>query len=162
MGSDSVRHWLKVNGTGDSPYDDGDWARRREGWTRRYGEVSMFPRVPTIAAGDRLVEYAAGSARFFGEGRLFAVSEAISDPEPSPHERWPVQVRTRMLVAGPRLEYCPSVDDIGVMLRSLGRHSHIRLSAEQGGEAQGLIEAAARRFGSLAHHDLTGEDVAPA
>jgi hypothetical protein len=145
----SVRHWLKVNGTGDSPYDDGDWRRRRAGWRQRYGEVSMFPRVPSIEVGDRLVEYAAGSARFFGEGRLFAVSEAVSDPEPSPHERWPVQVRTRTLVAGPRLEFCPSVDDIGVMLRSLGRHSHIRLTPEQGERAHELIAAAAAEFGSL-------------
>jgi hypothetical protein len=109
----------------------------------------MFPRVPSIEPGDRLIEYAAGSARFFGEGRLFAVSEAMSDPEPSPHQRWPVQVRTRTLVPGPRLEYCPSVDDIGVMLRSLGRHSHIRLSDEQGARAEELIAAAAREFGPL-------------
>ena len=98
---------------------------------------------------SRLVEYAAGSARNFGEGRFFAISEAVSDPEPSPHERWPVQVRTRTLVAGPRLEFCPSVDDIGVMLRSLGRHSHIRLTPEQGERAERLIEAAAKEFGAL-------------
>ena len=109
----------------------------------------MFPRVPTIEPGDRLIEYAAGSARWFGEGRVFAVSEAVSGPEPSPHERWPVQVRTRTLTAGPRLEYCPSVNDIGVMLRSLGRHSHIKLSEAQGREAERLIAAAAREFGSL-------------
>jgi hypothetical protein len=138
-----------VNGTGDSPFDDGDWLKRRQRWTRDYGSVSMFPRVPSIEPGDRLIEYAAGSARYFGEGRLFAVSEAVSEPEPSPHERWPVQVRTRTLVAGPRLEYCPSVNDIGVLMRSLGRHSHIRLREEQGSEAEELIAAAAREFGSL-------------
>jgi len=145
-----ARYWLKVNGTGDRPFDDGDWSRRRREWVRRHGEVSMFPRVPSIEPGDRLVEYAAGSARFFGEGRLFAVSEAVSEPQPSPHERWPVQVVTRTVVAGPRLEFCPSVDDIGVMLRSLGRHSHIRLSDEQGSAAEALIAAAADRYGSLA------------
>jgi hypothetical protein len=144
-----VAYWLKVNGTGDSPFDDGDWFRRRRRWVGDYGEVSMFPRVPSIEPGDRLIEYAAGSARFFGEGRLFAVSEAISEPEPSPHERWPVQVRTRTLAAGPRLEYCPSVNDIGVMLRSLGRQSHIRLREDQGLEAEALIEAAAREWGAL-------------
>jgi hypothetical protein len=144
-----MSYWLKINGTGDSPFVDGDWYRRRQRWVGDYGQVSMFPRVPSIEPGDRLIEYAAGSARYFGEGRLFAVSEAVSDPEPSPHERWPVQVRTRTLVAGPRLEYCPSVDDIGVMLRSLGRHSHIRLTEDQGREAEELIAAAAREFGSL-------------
>jgi hypothetical protein len=142
-------YWLKINGTGDSPFDDGDWAARRRRWFREHGEVSMFPRVPSIEPGDRLIEYAAGSARFFGEGRLFAVSEAIAEPEPSRHERWSVQVRTRTLVAGPRLEYCPSVDDIGVMLRSLGRHSHIRLNDEQGRTAEALIASAAREFGPL-------------
>ena len=145
-----VRYWLMVNGTGDRPFDDGDWAARRRQWVEEHGEVSMFPRVPSIEPSDRLIDYAAGSARFFGEGRLFAVSEALSEPEPSLHERWPVQLRTRTLVAGPRLEYCPSVDDIGVMLRSLGRHSHIRLSDEQGRTAEGLIAAAARRYGSAA------------
>src|ERR687893_89713 len=119
-----MRYWLKIAGTGDSPFEDGDWAARRE-------------------AGDRMIDYAAGSYRFFGEGRIFGVTEAVSDPEPSPHERWPVQVRTRTLVAGPRLEFCPSVDDIGVMLRSLGRHSHIKLTPEQGERAHELIAAAA-------------------
>jgi hypothetical protein len=110
----------------------------------------MFPRVPTIAEGDRLVDYAVGSHRFFGEGRFYALNEAVSDPEPSPHERWPVQVRTRTLVAGPRLEYCPTLPEIAVMRRSLGRHSHLRLSEEQGTRAEELIREAAAEYGSLA------------
>ena len=110
----------------------------------------MFPRVPTIAAGDRLVDYAVGSHRFFGEGRFYALNEALSDPEPSPHERWPVQVRTRTLVAGPRLEYCPTLSEIAVMRRSLGRHSHVRLSADQGTRAEELLLEAAVEYGSLA------------
>jgi hypothetical protein len=142
-------YWLKCTGTAAHPFDDGDWAARRREWQRTYGEVSMFPRVPSIEAGDRLIDYAVGSARFFGDGRLYAVVEAISDPEPSPHERWPVQLRTRTLVAGPRLEYCPGLVDIAVMPRSLGRHSHIRLSDEQGRRAEELIREAAAEYGSL-------------
>ena len=145
-----MNYWLKMCGTGASPYHDGDWLARRRIWLRDHGEVSMFPRVPTIEAGDRLIDYAVGSYRFFGEGRIFAVSEALSEPEPSSHERWPVQVRTCMLLAGPRLEYCPTIDEIGVMRRSLGRHSHIRLSGEQGRAAEALIAAAAGEFGSQA------------
>ena len=109
----------------------------------------MFPRWPRIAAGDRLVDYAAGSYINFGEGRLFALNEVLADPEPGPHPRWPVLVRTRMLVAGPRLEFCPSIDEIGVKRRSLGRHSHIRLSGEQGESAERLLRRAADEFGAL-------------
>jgi hypothetical protein len=144
-----VRYWLKLNGTGDSPYEDGDWASRRAGWFRRYGEVSMFPRVPRIEAGDRLIDYAVGSHDAFGEGRIFAVTAVLGDPEQSPHERWPVQVRTRVLIAGPSLGFCPTIADIGVNRRSLGRHSHIRLTREQGERAEELIAEAAERFGSL-------------
>jgi hypothetical protein len=144
-----VRYWLKLNGTGDRPYTTGDWAARRAPWVREHGEVSMFPRVPRIEAGDRLVDYAVGSHKEFGEGRIFAVAEVLSDPEPSPHERWPVQVRTRMLIAGPALGYCPTIADIGVMRRSLGRHSHIRITREQGERAEELIAEAAEEFGSL-------------
>ena len=145
-----MRYWLTLSGTAAHPFDDGDWARRLREWHREHGRVSMFPRVPSIETGDRLIDYAVGSHRFFGEGRVYAVEEAISDPEPSPHERWPVQVRTRTLVAGPRLEFCPDIGEIPVMRRSLGRHSHIRLTDEQGRRAEDLIRAAAAEFGALA------------
>ena len=144
-----MRYWLKLNGTGDHPYLAGDWAARRAPWIREHGEASMFPRVPRIQAGDRLIDYAVGSHREFGEGRIFAVAEVASDPEPSQHERWPVQVRTRMLIAGPALGFCPTIADIAVSRRSLGRHSHIRLTREQGEHAEELIAEAAEEFGSL-------------
>jgi hypothetical protein len=144
-----LRYWLKLNGTAAHPFETGDWAARRASWVRENGEVSMFPRVPRIQGGDRLVDYAVGSHREFGEGRIFAVAEVLSDPEPGPHERWPVQVRTRTLLAGPALGFCPTIADIGVMRRSLGRHSHIRLTREQGEIAEQLIAEAAEEFGSL-------------
>jgi hypothetical protein len=144
-----VRYWLKMNGTADRPHLKGDWAARRAPWVREHGEVSMFPRFPRIEAGDRLIDYAVGSHHAFGEGRIFAVAEVISDPEPSPHERWPVQVRTRTLVAGPALGFCPTIADIGVSRRSLARHSHIRLTREQGERAEELIAETAEQFGAL-------------
>src|SRR4051794_36141172 len=100
-----MSYWLKINGTGDSPFDDGDWFKRKRRWVGDYGQVSMFPRVPSIEPGDRLIEYAAGSARFFGEGRLFAVSEAVSEPEPSPHVPRPAPGRTGDPGAGPRARH---------------------------------------------------------
>ncbi len=141
--------WLKVTGTGETPFLDGDWASRRRGWVREYGPVSMFPRWPRVRDGDVLIDYAAGSYRRFGEGRIYAVSEVVSDPAIGPHERWKVLVETRTLVTGPRLEQCPTIADIGVRRRSLSRHSHIRLSEEQGRRAHELIERAAREHGSL-------------
>jgi hypothetical protein len=144
-----LRYWLKLHGTSDRPYLTGDWAARRAPWVREHGEVSMFPRVPRIQAGDRLIDYAVGSHREFGEGRIFAVAEVVSDPEPSPSDRWPVLVRTRTLTAGPLLGFCPTIADIGVSRRSLGRHSHIHLTGEQGRLAEELIAEAAEQFGSL-------------
>jgi hypothetical protein len=60
-----------------------------------------------------------------------------------------VQVRIRRLIAGPGLGFCPTIADIGVSRRSLGRHSHIRLSREQGELAEELIAEAAEQFGAL-------------
>jgi len=144
-----MAYWLKITGTSKTPFLDGDWAARRRGWVRDYGSVSMFPRWPRVVDGDVLIDYAAGSHRRFGEARIYAVEEVVSDPVLSPHERWRVMVETSMLVAGPRLEHCPTIADIAVMRRSVSQHSHIRLSDEQGELAHSLISAAAAAHGSL-------------
>jgi hypothetical protein len=149
----SVAYWLKVTGTSESPFLDGDWAARRRGWIGEYGHVSMFPRWPSVRDGDLLIDYAAGSYRRFGEARIYAVEEVVSDPTVGPHERWKVLVETRMLAAGPRLEHCPTIADIGVMRRSVSQHSHIRLTQEQGRHARDLIQRAATQHGSLALSD---------
>jgi hypothetical protein len=142
--------WIKVAGTGDSPFDHGDWALRHRSWTREFGPVSMFPRRPRIALGDRLVVYAAGSHSRFGEGRVFSVEEVDSPaPEPSPDPRWPWMVRTRVVLAGPRLEHCPRITEIGVERRSLRRHSHIHISDSQERRAEKLIAEAAAQYGAL-------------
>jgi hypothetical protein len=46
---------------------------------------------------------------------------------------------TTFVVAGGFLENCPSIDDIGVKTTSVRRHSHIRLTLEQGARAEELL-----------------------
>ena len=75
-----MAYWLKITGTLESPFLDGDWAARRSAWLREYGSVSMFPRWPRMADGDVLIDYAAGSHKRFGESRIYAVEEVVSDP----------------------------------------------------------------------------------
>ena len=102
--------------------------------------MSAFPRRPRIGAGDRLVNYAVGSARSFGAGRIYLVEEVVSDePEPGRHERWPWVVRVEPVVSVPSLSRAPELRDIGVSPRSLSQHSHIGLSHEQGKLAERLI-----------------------
>jgi hypothetical protein len=120
--------WLLMAGTGERPYTEADRLRRPE--------RHRFPRRPSIAAGDQLVIYASGSAREYGAGRIFALEECVSEePEPSGHERWKWEIRTRRLLSVP-LPLAPTLLDIGVSTRSIGRHSHIRLTAGQGERAE--------------------------
>lgn len=93
-----------------------------------------------MTPGDLLVCYAVGSARLYGEARVFAVDEVVSEPEPSLHQRWPWQVRLRHVAGAPSLRMAPTLRDIGVSTRSIGRHSHIRLDAARGERAVALIE----------------------
>jgi hypothetical protein len=120
-----VSWWLLIAGTGERPYTEAD--RRRRPPRHR------FPRRPRIEQGDRLVVYAAGSAREYGEGRIFAIEESLSEePEPSGHDRWSWEIATRRLASAPSLALAPTLRDIAVSTRSLGRHSHLRLTDRQG------------------------------
>lgn len=135
-----MRWWIKVAGTGAEPFDEDDWRPRRERFARDHGPGSYFPRRPSIRRGDRLVVYAAGSAARFGEGRLFAIEEVVSEePEPSGHPRWPWRLATCELLSVPLLHMAPSLREIGVIPRSLSQHSHIRLRHDQGERAQALM-----------------------
>lgn len=70
--------------------DADDWMPRHQAWRREQGPISAFPRRPRIQAGDRLVNYAVGSAAVFGSGRIVLVEEVLSEePEFGGHERWP-------------------------------------------------------------------------
>ena len=139
-----MRYWIKCTGTAEHPFDSDDWRPRKRAWQRDQGPISAFPRRPRIARGDRLVNYAVGSARAFGAGRIFLVEEVVSEePEPGGHERWPWVVEVRELVSVPLLSIAPELRDIGVSPRSLSQHSHIGLSHEAGRLAERLIQEAA-------------------
>jgi hypothetical protein len=145
-----TNYFIKSAGTADDPprVDWYRWGKNAEGG---FGDPNLFPRRPSIALGDRLVFYAVGSAKQFKFPRIFAVAEVTSDPEPSGHDRWPWQVRTRMLVPGPRLLACPTLGAIDKEQTSLRQASHITLSEEMGKLAEKLIARAAERSGSLGH-----------
>ena len=129
--------WLLLAGTGERPYTEADRLARPE--------RHRFPRRPSIARGDPLVIYAAGSAREYGEGRIFALEECVSDePHLSGHERWKWEIETRRLVSV-ALPWAPTLLDIGVSTRSIGRHSHIRLTERQGELAALAFNDAAKR-----------------
>ena len=143
-----MRYWLLMAGTSERPMK-ADWYASGREWRRSFGEVSMFSRRPRIAVADRLVFYAVGSPRSFKAGRICAVTEVTGEPTLSNHDRWPWKVARTFVVAGPRLEHCPTLDDIDVATTSVRSHSHIRLTEEQGQRAEELIAEAARRHGSL-------------
>jgi hypothetical protein len=143
-----MRYWLKNAGTTENPLP-ANWYAGGADWRRECGEAAMFSRRPKVEAGDRFVFHAVGSTAKFKRGRIFAVYEATTDPEEGQHPRWPWQVETRMLVPGPRLPQCPTLDDIDVEVRSTRRQSHIQLTDDQGRRAVRLIAAAAERAGSL-------------
>ena len=71
-------HWLKAVGHARGPLAE-TWFDDRPELLRRTG----FPRRPRIAPGDRLVYYASVWRR------VFAVVEALEEPEPREHPRWP-------------------------------------------------------------------------
>ena len=121
-----------------------DWGPRHRAWRSEQGPISAFPRRPRIVRGDRLVNYAAGSARQFGAGRIFLVEKVVSEePEPGGHPRWPWVVRVEHVASVPLLSFAPAIEDIGVRARSLSQQSHIHLTAEQGELAERLIREAA-------------------
>ena len=109
-------YWLKAVGHAGWPLPD-DWLDAHAHLLRRTG----FPRRPRIAPGDRLVLYAAIRRR------VFAVAEAVGEPERREHPRWPWTVEIETLLLVPVLDAAPPVEAIGVAARSMGRHSHIRL-----------------------------------
>ncbi len=145
-----LRYWIKCSGTAEHPFDSDDWRPRKRAWQREHGPVSAFPRRPRIQGGDRLVNYAVGSARRFGAGRIYLVEEVVSEePEPGGHERWPWVVEVCELASVPRLAFAPELSEIGVSPRSLSQHSHIGLPVEAGRLAERLIAQAAEEARSF-------------
>src|SRR4051794_131255 len=132
--------WVKVAGTGETPYTQERWDERRQRMRNR----SLFPKRPRIERGDRLVVYASGSAAEYGEPRFIAIEEVLSDePEPSGHDRWRWRLETKLLLAADRIAAAPALREIGVSPRSLRQHSHIGLTEEQGIQALELLREVA-------------------
>ena len=112
-------HWLKAVGHARGPLAEG-WLDERPELLRRTG----FPRRPRIAPGDRLVLYASVWRR------VFAVVEALAEPEIRDHPRWPWIVAVEPLIVVPVLDAAPPVEAMGVAPRSMSQQSHIRITAE--------------------------------
>jgi hypothetical protein len=113
-----VQHWLLVRGSaGRLLPDEVDTNRLR---------AHSSTRRPSVQKGDLAVCYASGWQN------IFALVEVVGDPENDPdRDRWRWRFALRPLFAVPRLSEAPPVEAAGVFPRSLGRHSYIRLTAEQ-------------------------------
>lgn len=106
-------------------------------WNATRGEVQMFSRRPaSIAPGDILIHRAVGS----DGNRLVAVGEAVSPAEPSGHERWPWQIRRRLLHVCSEPHDAPRDSDAGISSR--GVRTYKELTAEAGEQAVELITRA--------------------
>jgi hypothetical protein len=116
-----VAYWLKSLGHAAGPLP----ARWLEDGSLRSLRRTGFPRRPRIAPGDRLVYYASVWQR------VFAIVEAVAEPEPVDHPRWPWAIAVEPLLVIPDLDAAPPVEAIGVAPRSMSQQSHIRLSAAQ-------------------------------
>jgi SAM-dependent methyltransferase len=97
-------------------------------------------RRPSVQLGDSAVCYAAGWQV------IFAVVEVVSHPENDPtRTRWQWRFAIEPVLFLEDLREAPPVEAAGVLPRSLGRHSYVRLTAEQFDAARAAIEAAAPR-----------------
>src|SRR4051795_9915063 len=109
-------YWLKAIGHARGPLAE-DWIETRAELLWRTG----FPRRPRIAPGDRLPLYASVWRR------VFAVAEALAEPERREHPRWPWTIAIEPLLVVPVLDAAPPVEAIGVAARSMSQQSHIRI-----------------------------------
>jgi hypothetical protein len=115
-----VTSWLKALGHAAGPLP----ARWLEDGSLRSLRRTGFPRRPRIEPGDRLVYYASVWRR------VFAIVEAVGEPEPREHPRWPWTIAVEPLLVVPVLDAAPPVEAIGVAARSMSQQSHIRIRLE--------------------------------
>ncbi len=124
-------------GTTEEPWD-GDLRGRYADWVSMHGDVQMFPWRPReITRGDILIHRAVRSPG----NRLIAVGEVTSDPMPSDHDRWPWQVRRRLLHVCRTLDEAPEILQIGAS--PLGLRVVKGVDPSAGEKALRLIAAAA-------------------
>src|SRR5438132_1369100 len=123
-----MQHWLLIRGTGERPLPE----RVTPSLLRAHSST----RRPTVQRGDLAVCYASVWQT------IFAIVEVVSDPENEPgRERWGWRFAIRPLLALDDLREAPPVEAAGVFPSSLGRHSYIRLTAEQFAQARAALEA---------------------
>ena len=122
------QHWLLVRGRGE----------RRLPLNMRSAELRAHSstRRPAVEAGDQALLYAAGWRVIFG------VVEVVGDLEHDPtRTRWGWRFGIRPLVVVEDLREAPPVEAAGVLPRSLGRHSYVRLTREQFEAGRAALEA---------------------
>jgi hypothetical protein len=125
-----VERWLLVRGRGE----------RRLDHVVRADDVRAHAstRRPSVQLGDRAVLYAAGWRVVYG------LVEVVSHPENDPgRTRWQWRFELRPTLVLPDLREAPPVEAAGVLPRSLGRHSYVRLTEEQYEQARAALEEAA-------------------
>ena len=124
-----MQHWLLVRGRGDRRLD----ARITAAELRTHSST----RRPSVEQGDLAILYAAGWQS------IFAVVEVTSDPDgEAPGSRWGWRFALRPLLALGDLREAPPVEAAGVLPRSLGRHSYVRLTPAQFAAAREVLRAA--------------------
>jgi hypothetical protein len=112
------QHWLLIRGTGERPLP------ARVDVESLVGHSST--RRPSVQKGDLAICYASGWQT------IFAIVEVVGHPENDPErERWRWRFPIRPLLALADLRAAPPVEAAGVLPRSLGRHSYVRLTPEQ-------------------------------
>src|SRR4051794_27107501 len=110
--------------------------RTRAGSLERHSST----RRPAVQRGDLAVCYLAGVKC------IFAVVEVTSDPENDPSRtRWQWRFAIRPFVAVDPQE-APPVEAAGILPRSLGRHSYVRMTREQFETARRWIEESVEPF----------------
>ena len=113
-----MQHWLLVRGRGER--------RLRPEVVAEELRAHSSTRRPTVEGGDLALLYAAGWRVIFG------VVEIGGELEHDPTQtRWGWRFPIRPLLALPDLRTAPPVEAAGVLPRSLGRHSYVRLTREQ-------------------------------
>ena len=125
-----MQHWLLVRGGGQRRLEPQILAAelRAHSSTRR----------PAVQRGDLALLYAAGWQS------IFAVVEVTTDPDgDESRRRWGWRFGLRPLLALADLHEAPPVEAAGVLPRSLGRHSYVRLTPEQFDAGRREIAAAA-------------------
>ena len=100
-------------------------------------------RRPSVEPGDLALLYAAGWKRIYG---VAEVTEEL-DHDPT-RARWGWRFGLRPLAVVGDLLDAPPVEAAGVLPRSLGRHSYVRLTDEQYDLGRAAIEAASGQAAS--------------